>query len=206
MAVPWLVPPLAKSTKEVYEMQQKSLLLLLSRFWCTVCHLVGTLLTTSPLYSSAPLLLWSPVNLLVSVPTCLQAQLWLQWLCLPSWLSPCLALTSVCQVCSSSSLTTNFRESLYQPIWLVHPLPPTCSDFPSPGFRPSKGPSADSSSAHTSWIAASGLAPIPAIDYCNVLGRITCNVKIRLWHIHLGCIKMNSHNTFLLKHAIKWFH
>ena len=140
------------------------------------------------------------------LPTCLQAQLWLQWLCLPSWLSPCLALTSVCQVCSSSTLTSNFRETLYQPIWLVHPLPPTCSDFPSPGFRPSKGPSADSSSAHTSWIAASGLAPIPAIDYCNVLDRITCNVKMRLWHIHLGCIKMNSHNTFLLKHVIKWFH
>ncbi|EPY74411.1 hypothetical protein CB1_002050002 [Camelus ferus] len=42
--------------------------------------------------------------------------------------------------------------------------------FPSSGSFPSKGPSADSSSAHTTWAAASELALIPAIDYCNVLG------------------------------------
>lgn len=177
MAVPWLVPPLAKSTKEVYKMQQKSLLLLLSRFWCTACHLVGTLLTTSPLYSSAPLLLCCPVNLLVScLPVCGPSFGCNDCAFLPGYLHALLWPVCVKSAhpapwpVTSGSLSTN-------PSGLCTLCLQPDSDFPSPGFHPSKGPSADSSSAHTSWIAASGLAAIPAIDYCNVLGRSPVMLK-----------------------------
>lgn len=177
MAFPWLVPPLAKSTKEAYEMQQKGLLSLLSCFWCAVAVLLAPYWPPAP--STPPLpsccgLLW-----ICWFPACLSTGPALDAMTVPSFL----VISMPCSdQCVSSLLIQHLDQvtsgSLYtNPSGLCTLCLQPDSDFPSPGFRPSKGPSADSSSAHTSWIAASGLAAIPAIDYCNVLGRSPVMLK-----------------------------
>lgn len=98
---------------------------------------------------------------------CLWAQIWFQCMSLLSWSSPCLVLTSVCLVFSSSSrtLTCNFwGVSLPSPLVLCTFCLQPNTGFPSPDFPPREGPSADSSSNHTLWAATSGWALIPTVD------------------------------------------
>ena len=140
---------------------------------------VGTLLAATLFYSPPRTPLWSPVNLLVSAHLSVGPALVSTYV--PSFQpSPCLALTSVFPVCSSSfrPLIATSGESLC-PAHLA--CAPSASNltltFPALASFPVKRPSADSSSAHTTWVAAAGPALIPAKDYCNVLGQSPVMLK-----------------------------
>lgn len=138
MAFPWLVPPLAKSTKEAYETQQKESPVVLLGFWCAVVAALLALTDHQP-----PLLL---LALLCGL-------LWICWfpacsvcrpslavtLCLPSWLisMPC---SDQCVKSAHPAPRPSNLSLSTKPIWLVHLCLQPDSDFPVRVFRPSKVP------------------------------------------------------------------
>lgn len=142
MAFPWLVPSSGQKHKEAYETQQ--------RVSCRSSPASGALLAVllhphhQPLYPPLPLLLWSPVNLLGFLKLSLSTGPALVAMTVPSFPGYFHALLwfSVCQVCSSSTLTKKLLGVSTNPSGLCTPLPPAwlLTSFPALASGPSKVP------------------------------------------------------------------